>query len=175
MNLVDLLLGMMSDPLLYSIIFLVYVILAVIILPIPVEIGLFNPFIHPLILITILAFGKGIGALLVFLIGLKIRTYFERILIKRYDSEFICKITDKITSVLEPFIIRYGYMGLYLVMSIPLMMDSCILYLFSLLNIERNEKRVFTKGKFVSINMLAGATRGSIVLGVMFLCGVKLI
>ena len=66
MDVLDLLFNVVKDPLMYSITFLIYVILASVILPIPVETGLFNPNIHPIWLIILLAGGKGIGAFIVY-------------------------------------------------------------------------------------------------------------
>ncbi len=71
MDLTGILLGAAQDPVVYSIIFFIYVILTVLFLPIPVEIGLFNPYIHPALLIFILALGKGVGSLIAFEIGTK--------------------------------------------------------------------------------------------------------
>ena len=73
MDLIEILTGFMGDPITYSIIFFIYVILAAIILPIPVEIGLFNPYISPILLILILGFGKGVGSFIAFEIGTRLR------------------------------------------------------------------------------------------------------
>ena len=78
MDLIDILIGVMGDPIIYSLIFFIYVILAVLILPIPVEIGLFNPFIHPALLIFILALGKGVGSFIAFEIGTRIRSVLKK-------------------------------------------------------------------------------------------------
>jgi len=169
LDLIDILLNAFGDPISYSIIFLIYVILAAIILPIPVEIGLFNPYIHPIWLIIILAIGKGIGAFIVFNISKKIRKKIKKITIgKNWE------ITKKIISKSENFVKKYGHYGLFIIMSIPLMVDSITLYLFSLLN-PTEEKTTLTSTKFVIINIAAGAIRGIIILSIFYYIGIKLI
>jgi membrane protein YqaA with SNARE-associated domain len=167
MNLVDFLLNIAGDPVSYSLIFLIYVILAVIILPIPVEIGLFNPLIHPVLLVSILAIGKGIGALIVFFIG-------KGVHMKLKQWSIGTPLTKKILWYCEKFIRKYGYIGLFLIMSTPLMVDSISLYLFALLNPQENGKTALTKTKFVVINIIAGATRGSIILVLAYFIGIRL-
>ncbi len=165
----EILLNAIEDPMSYSIIFLIYVILAAIILPIPVEIGLFNPYINPILLIIILAIGKGIGAFIVFNISKKLRKKIKKITVGKN-----WKITKKIISKSENFVKKYGHYGLFIIMSIPLMVDSITLYLFSLLN-PTNEKTILTSTKFVIINIAAGATRGIIILSIFYFIGIKLI
>ena len=169
MDLIDILLDAIGNPLTYSIIFFIYVILAAIILPIPVEIGLFNPSIHPVLLILILAIGKGIGAFIVYNISQRLRKK-----IKRYSIGENWKITKKILLKSENFVKKYGHYGLFIIMSIPLMIDSITLYLFSLLN-PTNGKTELNSSKFVLINTLAGATRGIIILAIFYYVGLKLI
>jgi len=169
LDLIDILLNAFGDPISYSIIFLIYVIFAAIILPIPVEIGLFNPYIHPIWLIIILAIGKGIGAFIVFNISKTIRKKIKKITIEKN-----WKITKKIISKSENFVKKYGHYGLFIIMSIPLMVDSITLYLFSLLN-PIEEKTTLTLTKFVMINMAAGATRGIIILSIFYYIGIKII
>lgn len=169
LDLIDILLNAIGNPIAYSIIFLIYVILAAIILPIPVEIGLFNPYINPIWLIIILGIGKGIGAFIVFNISKTIRKK-----IKKSTIGENWKITKKVILKSEIFVKKYGHYGLFIIMSIPLMVDSITLYLFSLLN-PTEEKTSLTSAKFVIINSSAGAVRGIIVLLIFYYVGVKLI
>lgn len=168
MELMDYLINAIENPIPYSLIFFVYVVLAAVILPIPVEIGLFNPYIHPIILLLILSLGKGVGALIVFYIGAGVRAKLKQWSIKSHRIK-------KIITVCERFVLKYGYFGLFIIMSIPLMIDSLTLYLFSLLNPKMDGKSALTKGKFVLINMIAGATRGTIVLAVFYVFGLQLV
>lgn len=169
MNIIDILINFLDNPVYYSIIFLIYVILAAIILPIPVEIGLFNPNMNPIILVSILAIGKGVGSLIVFEIGLRLR--------KGIKNRFTgTALTKKIVKYCEIFVKNYGYIGLLIIMSIPLMIDSATLYLFSILNSKKKEdRRAMVRSRFVLINCLAGAIRGSIILLLAYYIGFKLV
>ncbi len=170
MDLIDLLLAATSDPLAYSLIFFIYVILAVVILPIPVEIGLFNPSMHPLLLILLLAVGKGVGALIVYQIGTTIRKRFEDRRPRKKPS-----LSTRIVKACEKFVQNYGYYGLFIIMSTPLMVDSVSLYLFSLLNPSLKEKRALTISRFVIVNILAGAVRGILILSLAYFVGIRLV
>ncbi|MFW5903966.1 MAG: hypothetical protein ACOCTK_00705 [Candidatus Saliniplasma sp.] len=168
MALIEVLTGLAKDPIGYSVVFLIYSILAAVILPIPVELGLFNYHIHPAILISILALGKGIGALIVFEIGTSTRKR-----LKKYSSpknRFIKKMVE----YSESFVKKYGYYGLFVILSTPLMIDSISLYLFSLLNPEEEGEGMERNG-FVLINIIAGALRGIITLVVFYRVGIKLV
>jgi membrane protein YqaA with SNARE-associated domain len=154
---------------LYSFLFFIYVILAAIILPIPVEIGLFNPYVSPIFLILILGAGKGVGAFIVFHISQTLRKKIKGVSFGRNWN-----ITKKVIQRLERFVRRYGHYGLFIIMSIPLMVDSITLYLFSLLN-PTEEKTVLTSTKFVLINISAGILRGIIILSIFYVVGIKLI
>lgn len=157
-----------TNPLSYSLLFLVYTILAAVVLPIPVEIGLFNYHIHPVILISILALGKGIGGFIVFEISTSARKK-----LKEYTStenRFIKKLIE----YSEWFVKKYGYYGLLVVLSTPLMIDSISLYLFSLLNPEEKGEGM-DREWFTIINVIAGAFRGIITLAVFYWVGLKLV
>ncbi|MBN2599362.1 MAG: hypothetical protein JXA75_02390 [Candidatus Thermoplasmatota archaeon] len=168
MDLIEILLGAMQDPITYSILFFTYVVLTVLILPIPVEIGLFNPYIHPALLIGILAAGKGIGSCIAFEIGTRIRGAIKKRTIGT-------SLTKKIITACENFVRRYGYYGLFIILSIPLMLDSVTVYLFSVLNPNDAGKRALNRTWFVLINFAAGAVRGLIILLVAYFFSVRLV
>jgi len=169
MDTISLLFNLFEDPFMYSIIFLIYAILAAIILPIPVEIGLLNPNMNPILLIIIMGIGKGIGSLVVFNIGLKIRKAIK----KRFTGS---PFTKKMVKYCEDFVKKYGYIGLFIIMSTPLMIDSTTLYLFSVLNARKKEGgRAMVQSHFIIINILAGITRGSIILFLVYYAGVRLV
>jgi len=168
MDLTGILLGATQDPISYSIIFFIYVILAVLILPIPVEIGLFNPFIHPALLIFILALGKGVGSFIVFEIGTRIRSVLKK-------RSIGTSLTKKIIAWCERFVRKYGYYGLFIIMSTPLMLDSVTVYLFSLLNPKDDGKMAITRRWFVLLNIAAGAVRGIIILLVAYFLSARLV
>ncbi len=168
MDLTGILLGVAQDPLVYSIIFFIYVILTVLILPIPVEIGLFNPYIHPVLLIVILALGKGCGSAIAFEIGTRVRTVIKK---KSLGTPFI----KKVVTWCEQFVRKYGYYGLFIIMSTPLMMDSVTLYLFSLINPKDDGKMAMKRRWFVLINIAAGALRGIIILVIAYFFSIRLV
>ncbi|MFO8133536.1 MAG: hypothetical protein R6U10_06380 [Thermoplasmatota archaeon] len=171
MDLMQVLLDAMGNPLAYSLIFFVYVVLAAVILPIPVELGLFNPELAPplrwLLPIIILAAGKGVGAYIVFNIGSRARK-------KLKSLSMGGKATTRIVEAAERFVRRYGHIGLFVIMSIPLMVDSVSLYLFSLLNPHEQENTALAERTFVGINVAAGAVRGIIILAVAYYVGIRL-
>jgi len=168
MDLTGILLGATQDPLVYSVLFFIYVILTVLILPIPVEIGLFNPYLHPVLLIAILAIGKGVGSALAFEIGARIRGAIK----KRMTGT---PVTRKIIGWCELFVKRYGYYGLFIIMSTPLMLDSVTVYLFSMLNPKDDGKMALKRKWFVLLNIVAGAVRGCVILIVAYFFNVRLV
>ncbi|MFO7992435.1 MAG: hypothetical protein R6U61_09150 [Thermoplasmata archaeon] len=165
--LIEVLKSAASNPVYYSILFFTYAVLAAVILPIPVEVGLFNFLIHPAILITVLALGKGVGSLIVFEISTKVRNRVKKMSVK---NRFIKKIVD----FSEWFVQKYGSIGLFLILSTPLMIDSITLYLFSLLNPEEDHGRALSREWFVFINIMGGAVRGLITLIVYYYLNIKL-
>lgn len=167
MDLIGFLTSLATNPVLYSIVFFTYTVLAAVILPIPVEIGLFNFNMHPALLVIILALGKGAGSLIVFEIGTKARGKIKRISVK---NSFIKKLVE----YSEWFVENYGYYGLLLVLSTPLMIDSISLYLFSLLNPEEKGSGMDRRW-FVGTNIIAGAIRGIVTLAVFYYIGYKLV
>lgn len=170
MNFLDFLFGLTSNPFLYSLIFFVYVVLAVVILPVPVELGLFNPSVHPVILIALLAVGKGAGSLIVYFIGATVR---KKIKARALGKNFV--LTQKLIKISEEFVKKYGYYGLFIIMSTPLMIDSVSLYLFSLLNPRYKDRKALSATRFVVVNILAGAMRGIIILSLAYYVGIKLV
>ncbi|MBS3781978.1 MAG: hypothetical protein KGY66_06920 [Candidatus Thermoplasmatota archaeon] len=168
MDLIEILTNFATNPFAYSVVFLIYSILAAVILPIPVEVGLFNYHIHPIILISILALGKGIGAFIVFHIGTSARKRLKKL------STPENRILKKILEYSEWFVKKYGYYGLLIILSTPLMIDSISLYLFSLLNPEEKGKGMEVEG-FTIINIIGGALRGVITLAVFYWVGLKLV
>ena len=61
-----------------------------------------------------------------------------------------------------------------LIMSTPLMLDSATLYLFSILN-PNESGEAMTKKWFILINILAGGIRGTIIILIAYVFGMKLV
>jgi membrane protein DedA with SNARE-associated domain len=123
---------------------------------------------HSAWLILILAIGKGVGAAIAFEIGTRARGVLKK-------RSIGTQLTKKIVAWCERFVRKYGYYGLFIIMSTPLMIDSVSLYLFSLSNPKDEGKRAMTRRWFVLINIGAGAVRGTIILSVAYFIGVRLV
>jgi len=167
MDFISFLIEIANNPVAYGIVFFLYAIAAAVFLPIPVEIGLFNSSVHPIGLILILAVGKGVGSFIVYYLGIGIRTT-----IKKWTEAG--QLSKRIIDACEGFVRKYGYVGLFVIMSIPLMIDSATLYLFSILNPDNSEGYALRIRQFVLINFFAGLLRGSIVFLVFYIIGVQL-
>ncbi len=163
-DLMQILSDVASNPFLYSIIFFSYCMAAAIFLPLPVELGLFVGDLHPIFKILILGLGKGAGSYFVFFIGLKVDEKTKNMTdrFKRYG---------KFVKLLEGFVGKYGYYALYVILSIPLMVDTVPLYLFAIYN--KNEDGMNQKG-FMIVNFLAGCTRATIIFVLLWSFDVKL-
>jgi hypothetical protein len=155
--LMDFLNSIVTDPVLYSFVFFIFVILAVVILPIPVEIGLFNPNMNPFFLILILALGKGIGSYLVFYFGMNIRDY----LVLKFNAK---GATKGFIKACEGLVMKLRYIGLFILLSIPFMSDTLVVYFFALLNKKKKKGRVLDITSFITVNVAAGFVRGIVVI-----------
>lgn len=71
----------------------------------------------------------------------------------------------------ESFVRRFGVLALYVIMSIPGMVDTIPLYLFSILNEEGTLMRF---RDFVLANFLAGVNRAFVIFAVLELLGIRL-
>ncbi len=71
----------------------------------------------------------------------------------------------------ESFVRRYGILAVYVIMSIPGMVDTIPLYLFSILNEEGTLMRL---REFALANFLAGVNRAFIIFAVLELLGIRL-
>jgi membrane protein YqaA with SNARE-associated domain len=162
------LMGALSDavanPWTYVLLFYIYCVLAAVVLPIPVELGLiglaagnFQLFDLPvfqsfLILAVVMGLGKATGGQIVFTLGVKLEDDIRRYL----KWGWFQKLMDKSSWLVN----KLGYVGLYFVLSIPLMTDTVPLYLFSFLN---RDGKIFENKWFFVTNVLAGMSRALIV------------
>ncbi|MFH0816034.1 MAG: hypothetical protein V1934_04380 [Methanobacteriota archaeon] len=157
-----------SNPWTYVLLFYVYCILAAVILPIPVELGLiglaaghFQLFGLPvfqsfMILAVVMGLGKATGGQIVFTIGVKLEDDVRRWL----KWKWFQSLMDKSSWLVQ----KLGYLGLYIILSIPLMADTIPLYLFSFLN---RDGKIFENKWFFATNILAGMCR-AILVGILF-------
>lgn len=156
--------GMGHDPVLYLFFFFIFSVLAAIILPIPVEVGLlgiifqgfslfglgvFGSF---MILAGVMGLGKAVGSWAVFRVGLKLEDNIHSWERWRWLKWLMEKSVWVVT--------RLRYIGLYLILIIPGMTDTVPLYIFALMN---KEGEVLEMNYFVMTNLLAGFARAVMV------------
>ena len=144
-----------GDPATYLLTLFLFSIGAAIILPIPIETGLVMapesmPFIIPAL---VLGLGKGVGAIAVFFIGEKV----EQTVLQFGKWGWFKWLLDKS----EGFVRSYGYFALFFILTIPFMLDTVPLYIFSVLN---KEGKLMKLRWFTVVNILAGTVRASIIL-----------
>ena len=152
------------DPVAYSVIFYIYSVLAAIILPIPIEFGLFlNPEMSIFIKALILGLGKATGAFLIFHLGLRVEGS-----VMRWSSRWAW--VKRFMDAMERFVRRTRYVGLFILMSIPLMLDTVPNYLFSIFN---KDGKTLSAKWFTVTNLLAGITRALVVYIVFLLFDIK--
>ena len=176
MQLVNWLFTLIQNPFAYMTFILIFAFLAAVILPIPVELALVgyivylqNPNVSFLglgifgafLLISILmGIGKALGAWVVFVIGIKVEKLVNRYLSWKWFQRLLRRV--------ERFCVRFGYLAMFIVMSIPLMTDTVPLYIFSILN---KDGEIFEQNWFVLTNLWAGIAR-TLVLGILVVAGV---
>jgi len=156
--------GLSHDPVVYSIVFFLYAVAATTFLPIPVEFGLFYSPETPIIVkALLLGAGKAVGSVLVFALGDRIGGRTERLFSR---NRFLRGFMNR----MHRFIDRTRYLGLYLILSTPIMVDTVPLYLFSLFN----QKGLMDIRWFALTNFFAGITRASIAYAVFYWAGIML-
>jgi membrane protein YqaA with SNARE-associated domain len=160
-QIMDYLMANQTDPATYLLIFFLFCIAAAIILPIPIEIGLvWNPGIPFPIKALVMGLGKATGAGAVFFIGARVESAVERFSRWRWFKWLLVKS--------EAFVHRYGIFAMYIIMSIPGMVDTIPLYLFSIFNKRGTAIRV---RDFVMANFLAGVNRAFLIYAIVELLG----
>ena len=153
-DLIALLSDAIRNPVVYFLLVFVYAILIAIILPIPIETALLLPLEQgSLTLFTValfaVALGKAVGAWIVFLLGLKVEGA-----ITKWSTRF--KTVARIVTLMERFVRWSGTIGLYTLLSIPLMSDTLPIYFYALFN---KEGKALDQRQFILSNFLAGFNR----------------
>ncbi|HLB69166.1 MAG TPA: hypothetical protein VJN63_12065 [Thermoplasmata archaeon] len=129
-------------------------VLVAIILPIPIEAVLIAPVLQErwgyLTIITAsMAAGKTVGAWLIFFLGIRVEGR-----IREWSERY--RTAARVVAWCERFVRRTNYLGLYVLLSIPLMSDTIPLYLYSLFN---EEGRALNRRAYLVSNFLAAWTR----------------
>jgi membrane protein YqaA with SNARE-associated domain len=163
-QLMDYLMNNQADPATYLLIFFLFCIAAAIILPIPIEIALiWNPSVFFPIKALVMGLGKATGATAVYFIGARVE-----IAVFRFSKWGWFKwLLDKS----EAFVKMYGIFAMYLIMSIPGMVDTIPLYLFSIFNKKGTLIRL---RDFALANFLAGINRAFLIYAILEVLGVRL-
>jgi len=163
-DLLDYLSNNQADPVTYLLIFFLFCVAAAIILPLPVEIGLiWNPGIFFPIKAAVLGLGKASGAVAVFFIGAKVEHAVHRFERWGWFRWLLVKS--------EAFTRRYGVFALYIIMSIPGMIDTIPLYIFSIFN---QEGKLIRLKDFAIANFLAGINRAFLIYALFEIFGIEM-
>lgn len=144
----------LTNPVIYFLIVFGFAIAVAIILPIPIEValifalaggslGLFT------VALVAVASGKAVGAWLVFVLGVKV----EHAMHKWSERS---KVFARILSAMERFVRWSGAIGLFVLLSIPFMSDTAVLYLYALFN---EEGKTIDRRHFILTNFLGGISR----------------
>jgi len=176
-QLMDYLQANQTDPLTYLLVFFLFSVAAAVFLPIPIEIGLvWNPGMFFPLKALDLGLGKAVGAAAVFFIPSKLGALGRRLGIY-HRTPSATPAPPKwgwlrwLTTKSEGFTRRYGVIAMYVIMSIPGMIDTVPLYIFSIINKEQTLIRL---RDFVLANFLAGINRAFIIYALLELMGIKL-
>ncbi|MFQ5885032.1 MAG: hypothetical protein ACE5IO_08020 [Thermoplasmata archaeon] len=154
----EILQAVQSQPYLFFLLLFIYSVLVAIILPIPIEIALVFaigdiPFLVAVALT--IGIGKTVGAMGIFYLGLKVEDN-----IRRWSSKY--RFIDKTVKALTKFVDKSGYWGFFILLSIPFMMDTVPIYIYSLFN---EEGRLMKWNYFLLANFAAGIVRSIVFLG----------
>jgi hypothetical protein len=154
-----------NSPVEYAIVLYFYSIATAILLPIPVEVGLFlAPSLGILTKSLIVAAGKATGCILVFYLGLRV----ERKIRQWSEHVFFIGWFER---SMEWFVVKTRYWGLYFLMSVPFMPDTITIYLYSVFN----KDEVMARNNFVIVNFLATINRCMIVIFLAEMLGIYVV
>ncbi|MCK4443341.1 MAG: hypothetical protein KAW09_02280 [Thermoplasmata archaeon] len=153
-GLIEFLGGAINNPWIYFPLLFVYSVLVAIILPLPIELALVIPQSASSIAATALTIGlgKAVGAWGVFYLGLRVEDN-----IRRWSEKY--EIVNKIVKFCIKFVDKTGYVGLFILLSIPFMTDTVPIYIYSMFN---EEGKLMKWNYFLLTNFLAGVVRGVI-------------
>ena len=146
-----------SNPVVYLLATFGYSILVAIALPIPVELALLPPLLDRRFGLfaeaaLAVAAGKTVGAWLIFRLGLRVENTI------RFWSDR-SPWARRIVAALGTFVEKTGYIGLYVLLSIPFMSDTVPVYLYSLFN---KEGKWLSERTYLLSNFLAAINRSAI-------------
>ncbi len=166
---IQFLLDAYNNPLVFLPLVFLYAIAIAVVLPIPIELSLIAPIVdhqwgYLVSISAALAAGKTVGAWLIFVLGVNVEDN-----IRRWSTRW--RVADWFVNKADLFVQKTGYLGLYFLLSIPLMSDTIPIYLYSLFN---KEGKALERNLFLAANFSAALNRVAILAG-LFLIGVDLI
>jgi membrane protein YqaA with SNARE-associated domain len=166
MDFIGLLSDATSNPFVFFPLLFFYSIAVAIILPLPLELALI--FVEdPAYMVAtaiVIGLGKMVGAWAIFFLGLKVEDN-----IRRWSEKY--KIVNKIVKFSIWFVDKTGYVGLFILLSIPFMTDTVPIYIYALFN---EEGKLMKRNYFLLTNFAAGIVRG-IVFILLWNAGIRLI
>jgi membrane protein YqaA with SNARE-associated domain len=157
-DLIALLEEVFTNPVLFFPLLFIYSVLVAIILPIPIEIALIWPLLKGDLLFyagatLTMAIGKSVGSWGIFFLGTKVEDN-----IRRWSERY--EIARRFVDVMISFVRKTRYIGLLILLSIPLMMDTVPIYIYSLFN---KEGEILHLKLFLAVNFIAAIIRSIIV------------
>lgn len=158
----------LKNPYVFLPILFAYSVGVAVFLPTPVEVALLpflaEPALFGVAAVTVGA-GKAAGSWMVFRFGERMDKILEE---KKARHSILRRFTDLVTR----FVAKTKYVGLYLLLTLPLMSDTVPIYVYSLFN----QGGVLLDARyFMFTNFLAGVNRALIVLIVLVALGINLV
>lgn len=151
-GLIDVLREVATNPIIYFPLLFIYSVLVAIILPIPLELALIIGGDTTFIVATaiVIGLGKMVGAWGIFYLGIRVEDN-----IRRWSEKY--KTVNKVVEFCIRFVERTGYIGLFILLSIPFMTDTVPIYVYALFN---KEGKLMKRNYFLITNFFAGIVRG---------------
>ncbi|MEE9223986.1 MAG: hypothetical protein V3U51_04480 [Thermoplasmata archaeon] len=166
MDFIALLSDATANPFVFFPLLFTYSVLVAIILPLPIELALI--FVEdPTYMVAtaiVIGLGKMVGAWAIFFLGLKVEDN-----IRRWSEKY--RIVNKIVKLSIWFVDKTGYVGLFILLSIPFMTDTVPIYVYALFN---EEGKLMKRNYFLLTNFAAGIVRGLIFI-LLWNAGIRLI
>lgn len=166
MDLISILDSFTANPFLFFPVLFLYSIAVAVILPLPLELALIfvdDP-VYMVATAFVIGLGKMVGAWGIFFLGLKVEDN-----IRNWSEKY--KIVNKIVRFSVWFVDKTGYVGLFILLSIPFMTDTVPIYIYALFN---EEGKLMKRNYFLLTNFAAGIVR-AIIFIVLWNAGIRLI
>ncbi|MFQ5909794.1 MAG: hypothetical protein ACE5IJ_03630 [Thermoplasmata archaeon] len=170
MDLIALLEGVFTNPLLFFPLLFIYSVLVAVILPIPIEFALIWPLLNGDVLLyagatLVMAMGKTVGSWAIFFLGMRAEDN-----IRRWSEKY--RLAKKFVDAMIRFVRKTRHIGLLVLLSIPLMTDTVPIYIYSLFN---EEGEILHLNLFLSVNFIAAIIRSVIIAAVFVAFGFALV